>query len=324
MAATGVARVNLDKALSLIATGSTTVFLNGSTSQYNAAIEGSIMAGPSNRGDIITSSKVTVFVENKRIAVEGAVTAQGRTVGKSSPNVWAGNSGPAPAGATAINGRLVYGDTPAGISSLKASESLVSPNISTYHEDTPGQASSVTDANGNIMTMSSPADQSINSIAANPLGCVRSKYFTLADSHMPIVAQMGQSQAQLECNWIALCTHILDVIKDSGHKFSINSGFRTLAYNRSIGSSDRSDHTFACAVDISTGSQANNVVLFKHLLNNPMYNYSQLIFEGNWIHIAYNGLGPKGPAKVMFTFTGSSPKIAGATGQFLPSELRVV
>ena len=88
MSENNVARVNQDKAGSLIISGSTTVFAN----DKNVAFESSIMAGPKNRGDVIIASPVTVFVENKKIAVQGAVTARGYVVGIASPNVFAGNN----------------------------------------------------------------------------------------------------------------------------------------------------------------------------------------------------------------------------------------
>jgi Peptidase M15 len=217
------------------------------------------------------------------------------------------------AGSKIINGTLNYTNTPDGIASAIASQDAVSPNLSQYHEDVAGQT---TGPGG-----TSPVDQNAPiPTAATPGECVNSKYYKLSDSHMPIEAQMGLTQAQIECNFIAICTNILDPLRDAGINFNINSAFRTLAYNRSIGSSDTSDHTIGCAVDLSIGSAADNIKLFKALLNN--YPYSQLIFEGKWVHVAYNGHGPKGGAKIMYTYTGSSPITAGATGQFLPADLK--
>jgi uncharacterized Zn-binding protein involved in type VI secretion len=90
-----VARVNLDKAASRIITGAQTVFTNGDDTQYWTAIVGvSIMAGPPNKGDVIVQSPVTVFAENHKVAVQGAITARGRSVERGSPNVFAGANGP--------------------------------------------------------------------------------------------------------------------------------------------------------------------------------------------------------------------------------------
>jgi uncharacterized Zn-binding protein involved in type VI secretion len=86
-----VARVNLDRAGGLIVTGAATVFVNGDEAKWLAAVEGSTIGSPPNPGDVIVNSNTSVFVENRKIAIEGAVTAQGYTVGRSSPNVFAGN-----------------------------------------------------------------------------------------------------------------------------------------------------------------------------------------------------------------------------------------
>ena len=224
-----------------------------------------------------------------------------------------GAGGAVAPGSKIVDGRVMFTNTPEGIASSVQAESAVGSGLPSYHEDTPG---STTGPGG-----ASPVDQNATTPpAATPGECVNSKYYKLADSRMPIEAQLGLTQAQIECNFIAVCTNILDPLRDAGINFNINSAFRTLAYNRSIGSSDTSDHTNGCAVDLSIGSQADNIRLFKTLLNN--YPYSQLIFEGNWVHVAYNGRGPKGGAKVMYTYTGKAPITAGETGQFLPNDLK--
>jgi uncharacterized Zn-binding protein involved in type VI secretion len=90
-----VARVGVDKAASLIIIGAQTVFTNGDeTKNWTAVVGVSITAGPPNRGDVIVQSPVTVYAENHKVAVQGAVTARGRAVERGSPNVFAGSNGP--------------------------------------------------------------------------------------------------------------------------------------------------------------------------------------------------------------------------------------
>lgn len=209
-------------------------------------------------------------------------------------------------GVVEVEGRSVYTNTPEGIQSIIRTESSVSASLPGYHEDAPGQVQS---------EQTTPEPQAV---PAN--GCTNSKYFRLSDSKMPIQAQNGLTKQQIECNWIALCTNILDRLRDDGFTFSINSGFRTTEYNQTVGGSNNSDHSIGCAVDIRAGNVEANKKLFRHILNN--YPYSQLIFEGNWIHIAYNGRGPKGEARVMWSYTGTNLQVAGAQGQNLPTELR--
>ena len=64
-----------------------------------------------------------------------------------------------------------------------------------------------------------------------------------------------------------------------------------------------------------------NIKLLNKVLNKLPY--SQLIYEGNWVHVAYEGRGPKGDAKVMYTYTGKNPISAGVTGNRLPRDLRL-
>jgi len=90
-----VARVGVDKAASVITTGAKTVFTNGDDSKNWTAVVGvSLTAGPPNKSDVIVQSPVTVFAENHKVAVQGAVTARGRTVEHGSPTVFAGSNGP--------------------------------------------------------------------------------------------------------------------------------------------------------------------------------------------------------------------------------------
>ena len=208
-------------------------------------------------------------------------------------------------GTRIVEGRVMYENTTRGIAALKKEESKVSPNLPKYHEDPP-----TTD-------QTAPAPQ-----PTPPEGCKNSKYFSLADSKMPIEAQMGLTKEQIQCNWIALCTNILDPLRDAGVNFNINSGFRTVKYNgENQNASKTSDHMTGCAVDITIGSSKANIKLLNKVLNKLPY--SQLIYEGNWVHVAYGGRGPKGDAKVMYTYTGKDAIAAGVTGNRLPSDLRM-
>jgi len=88
MAKKGVSRINIDHAGGLIATGADSVQVNN---RATAIINGSTIGGPPNAGDVIVSTpSMTVFAEHQPVAVLGSVTAQGFSIGKSSPNVFAG------------------------------------------------------------------------------------------------------------------------------------------------------------------------------------------------------------------------------------------
>jgi len=85
---TGVARVNVDHAGGVIATGADSVNVNN---RSTAIINGSTIGGPPNAGDVIVSTPaLTVFAENQPVAVVGSVTGKGLAVGLASIDVFAG------------------------------------------------------------------------------------------------------------------------------------------------------------------------------------------------------------------------------------------
>jgi hypothetical protein len=145
-----------------------------------------------------------------------------------------------------------------------------------------------------------------------------SKYFKLANSASSgmIKDQRGLTASQIACNWLALCQNILDPIYDQ-FKFSFNSGFRTVESGLGM-----TDHGIGCAADISLGSYAETVEMFKWIVKNQStLGFSQCIFEKHnsaWVHISYNGSGPKGEARIMWTLTGGEPySHGGITGSIL-------
>jgi hypothetical protein len=151
-----------------------------------------------------------------------------------------------------------------------------------------------------------------------------SKYFRLSTiRRKPIdTPERKLRDWQIANNWVRLCRNVLDPIYDR-YKFTFNSGFRDIPYNRSIGSTDGSDHVTGAACDISMGSQAANIELFKYIVKSGLP-FSQLIFEGNWVHVAHGGAGPMGVARIMWTFNGRAPfGKAGTNLAALPPTLRV-
>lgn len=231
----------------------------------------------------------------------GAITS---VVGQSTVYVGGGGSG-----TLLINGNVIYTDTPKGIQAEAAAMSRIDPNLATEPE---------TNDTGLPVPGNPPPP------AVPPNGCISSKHFNLSNTVHQIVAQQGYTKEQIECNWIALCSNVLDRLKDAGFKFVISSGFRSLAFNNSLGNSSKtSDHMIGCAADLTMGSSAQNIVLFKYIVSNiDNLGCSQVIFEHNWVHVAFKGRGPKGALRTSWTYTGSSPYGAGgANGQSLPPAL---
>jgi hypothetical protein len=136
-----------------------------------------------------------------------------------------------------------------------------------------------------------------------------SRYFTLGTVNRPIVQPAPISPKDIATNWINLCVNLLDPAR-SQFTFRISSGYRDLAYNRKIGSSDRSDHAYGKAADLTCGSDAANKKLFIWFINSGLP-FRQIIWEKartSWVHIAYDG-GRKlnEPRRVMGTRTGRAP-----------------
>jgi len=216
--------------------------------------------------------------------------------------------------AVTSSGLKYYLDTPEGHAALAADEAAeAGPGILAPHEGPPepGTAEEPEPPTG----CDSYTDADFDKLC--------SKYFKYGQMKMKPAAQLGLSAGDIACNWQKLCENVLDKIKDGGFDFNINSGFRTLAYNRSIGSaSTTSDHLTGCAADISMGSVEKNKELFKWIGRSSL-TFSQVIFEGNWVHISHQGRSPPSVI-VLVTRTGKPPyqNGGGRPGPALPPDLK--
>ena len=107
-----------------------------------------------------------------------------------------------------------------------------------------------------------------------------------------------------------LCYEILEPIRAKFDKpVMINSGFRNLAVNRLLGSSDSSQHTKGQACDFEIAGVPNIKVAYWLQAN---CDFDQLILEfykpedgqAGWIHVSYNEKGSN--RKQVLTFDGKS------------------
>lgn len=314
----GAARKGADQAGGALVEGSSDVIVNNTQSVRLGDAVASHGDCPHCSAKMVEGSS-TVLVNNKPMSFQGNHASCGHTA-SGSGDVIVGNSGFAsgsvtPPGVDIVAGTPVYQDNAPGHGAQKQQEDSVDPGIASNHEgeDPPEQVDSTP------LTCSELPAEYTKEVLARQI----SKYFTLADAKMVFVAQVGLTAQQIACNWKNLCVKILDPVYDN-FKFKkgpVNSGFRTLSYNRQIGSKDTSDHCKGAAADISMGSQAQNIAVFKWILSNNLP-FSQLIFEGNWVHVAFNGNSPKGNARVMYTYTGRKPIAAGNNGESLPADLK--
>jgi len=210
----------------------------------------------------------------------------------------------------------------------------VTPSGIVYYDDTPeGNVAQSADmaATGVTGENSQPAAQDTDPVPTPPdEGCEAytdamwdkscSTSYKFANMKMKPSAQNGLTAVAIACNWQRLCKNILDHIG----KVTINSAFRTLAFNSSLGNASKtSDHMIGAAVDLSAGSVEANKELFKKIgsmmINGVNLPFNQLIFEGKWVHVAMGGRG----SGILYTRTGTAPySNGGANGIKLPSDLR--
>lgn len=156
-----------------------------------------------------------------------------------------------------------------------------------------------------------------------------SKYFKFAHmKYKPVDnPEAGLTSKDIACNWKKTCELILDPLVDAGFKVNINSGYRTPAYDKTLGAKNGlGDHPCGRAVDVSI--QGGNVgedakKLFKWVGQNLSSVYSQIIFEGQWVHVAHSGPSPASVA-VLVTRTGAAPyqNGGGKSGAALPPDLK--
>jgi hypothetical protein len=152
-----------------------------------------------------------------------------------------------------------------------------------------------------------------------------SKYYKFAHMKYKPQANGSLTAAQVACNWQKLCKNILDPIRDAGYAITLSSGYRSPSYNASIGGSNTSDHVYACAADIQllSGDAVENAKKLFKWIGKSGLPYSQVIFEGRWVHIAYGGRSPASVA-VLATRNGKAPyqNGGGRSGSALPPDLK--
>ena len=87
----------------------------------------------------------------------------------------------------------------------------------------------------------------------------------------------------------SLIETILDPLREWYNKpIYVNSGYRSEALNKAVGSSKSSQHLLGMAADIDTYNPDENRKLFEYIKDN--LEFDQLIDEKNmqWIHVSYN------------------------------------
>ena len=112
---------------------------------------------------------------------------------------------------------------------------------------------------------------------------------------------------------VLVCENILEPVRNHyGVPFSPNSGFRCLALNREIGSSDKSQHVSGEAVDFEVPGISNKETA---LWVRDNCDFDQIILEfhkeedphSGWVHGSYRGDGKNRKSAVVFDGKTWSP-----------------
>lgn len=119
------------------------------------------------------------------------------------------------------------------------------------------------------------------------------KYFTIEEMTKSSTATAkgidNTPTKEVEDNLIKLIEAILDPLREwYGKPIRVNSGYRCEALNKAVGGSKSSQHLLGQAVDIDTGSKAENKKLFDYIKDN--LEFDQLIDEKHlsWVHASYH------------------------------------
>lgn len=99
--------------------------------------------------------------------------------------------------------------------------------------------------------------------------------------------------AEIRSNLQKLAQIISALVKNSGFKIHINSGYRNTALNNSVGGAKKSQHLKGCAVDMDCGGMTtlDKAKLFLFIINNINWKnkFDQIIWENNgkWVHCSF-------------------------------------
>ena len=220
-------------------------------------------------------------------------------------------------------GEVYYEDTPAGhAAQIEDMNKSMGPGAGEGQQDNTGAKPGADDTSPPPPPNVDTKDCTTYTDAMWDTAC--SKYFKFSQMKMKPSDQNGLKAAEIACNWQHLCQNVLDPIVEAGIKVKINSGFRTLAFNASLGNASKtSDHLLGCATDIQIGGEAANKDLYKWIGKNLNSVFSQLIYEGLWVHVAYKGRSPES-VSVLVARNGGPPyqNGGGRSGANLPPDLK--
>ena len=122
-----------------------------------------------------------------------------------------------------------------------------------------------------------------------------SEHFTLAEATFSSTAERkgirNEASADDIKRMVEAAKSMEGVRSLLGYGIHIDSWLRNLELNRAIGSSDTSDHIDGFAIDFTCNAYGTPLAVCKAIVASGI-EFSQLIWEGTWVHISFN------PAKI--------------------------
>lgn len=102
-----------------------------------------------------------------------------------------------------------------------------------------------------------------------------------------------------------------------GSSVIVNSWFRCLELNRSLGSKDSSDHTTGCAVDFISPKFGSPLAICRKLvLAKVAVGFKQLILEHTWVHISWSHVPNVTPRMEVLSLLASGKYATGLTDPY--------
>lgn len=117
------------------------------------------------------------------------------------------------------------------------------------------------------------------------------KNFTLEEmTHSDTALRLridNQPDEEAQYALLALCENVLQPLRDRlGKPITINSGYRSIELNKSVGGSGTSQHCKGEAADLSGDIKG----IFTTLIDSSLP-FDQLIWENTWVHISHRKNG---------------------------------
>lgn len=102
-----------------------------------------------------------------------------------------------------------------------------------------------------------------------------------------------------------------------GSSIIVNSWFRCLELNRSLGSKDTSDHITGCAVDFISPKFGTPLDICRKLIvARVSIGFKQLILEHTWVHISWSHVPNVTPRLEVLSLLASGKYAAGLTNSY--------